>query len=547
MLKKAFSLIELSIAIIVISVVMTGILSVARVNKNNSNIKITNDRIKVINQALGEFVRANKRLPCPASIKAIKITDATYGAEGNAAGTCTAGTGVYLSTATGAAKMVYGMVPTKTLGLSSDYGEDNFGNKIVYIVDKDYTSSSTFATASTVIIGQKYVNDALTNDVTNAIYALVSYGANQSGAFSAKTSNQNAASFDADEMYNYATSFNDAAKTANFNQALVKSTERSTVFDDIVYYRSRDDFLKDNNAGNIVNGNITSSANITSNTRCTTTGGGTTDTAAVPGKTIHRFTSNGTLVCTYSKTATILVVGGGGSGGSHKLLNAGTGGGGGGGVILIPSVNLPVATYTITVAGTTLGKAQTSATCAGIGNPGANSIFSGSGYTITAMGGGGGGGCGTANGNAGGSGGGGHCSGTGGSGANAGSVSGIATYSLFAKSGGTNSGGCSSGGGGGGGASASGSSVASNTTGGNGGEGYSSSISGSPTVYGSGGGGQGVTGGTGGTNAGNGSSGSNTSRTNLDAIANTGSGGGANSDVNVRSGDGASGVVIISY
>ena len=46
------------------------------------------------------------------------------------------------------------MVPTKTLGLSSDYGENNFGNKIAYIVDRDYTSSTTFATASTGIIGQ---------------------------------------------------------------------------------------------------------------------------------------------------------------------------------------------------------------------------------------------------------------------------------------------------------------------------------------------------------------------------------------------------------
>lgn len=49
--------------------------------------------------------------------------------------------------------MVRGMVPTKTLGLSSDYGENNFGNKIAYIVDRDYTSSTTFATASTGIIG----------------------------------------------------------------------------------------------------------------------------------------------------------------------------------------------------------------------------------------------------------------------------------------------------------------------------------------------------------------------------------------------------------
>lgn len=547
MLKKAFSLIELSIAIMVISILIVGFLNVSSVKGSNNKAKITKDRIDIVYKSLGEFVLKNKRLPCPASIKAIKTVDANYGIEGTAAGTCTAGTGVYLSTASGATNMVYGMIPVKSLGLSNDYGEDGFGSKFAYIVDKTYTIGTTFSTSSGSVLIQKYINGAYFSDSNNAIFAIISYGPNKSSSFNANSSSQNMLTSDVDEMFNDPITLNDGAKTADFTQTLVNSSERSTIFDDIVFYKSRDNFLKDSKALNIVNGNITSSANITSNTRCTTTGGGTTDTTAVPGTTIHKFTSNGTLVCTYSKTATILVVGGGGSGGSHKSVNSGTGGGGGGGVIVIPSVNLPVATYTITVAGTTLGKAQTSATCGGAGNAGANSIFSGSGYTITARGGGGGAGCGTANGNAGGSGGGGHCNGTGGSGANAGSVSGIATYSLFAKSGGNTSGGCSSGGGGGGGASASGSSVASNTTGGNGGEGYSSSISGSPIVYGSGGGGQGVTGGTGGTNAGNGSSGSNTSRTNLDAIANTGSGGGANSDVNIRSGDGASGIVIISY
>ncbi|MES2961145.1 MAG: prepilin-type N-terminal cleavage/methylation domain-containing protein [Pseudomonadota bacterium] len=541
MQKKAFSLIELSIAIIVISVVIVGIVSVSTVSKINSNVKITNDRITRINQALGEFVRVNKRLPCPASIKAIKVTDTTYGTEGTAAGTCTAGTGVYLSTATGATKMVYGMVPTKTIGLSSEYGEDSFGNKIAYIVDNDYTSSTTFATATTGIIGQKYVNNSLITDVSNAIYALVSYGANQSSAFPAKASTQNTVTSDADEMYNDAITFNDGAKTADFTQILVKSTTRSTVFDDIVYYRSRDDFLKDNNASNIVDGNITSSANITS--PCTTTGGGSTTTS---GTTVHTFTSSGTLVCTNAKTANILVVGGGGSGGAHRGVNAGTGGGGGGGVIYAPGVSLTVTTYTITVAGTTSGKTESGSSCGGIGTNGSTSSFSGNGYTVTANGGGGGGGCNTASGNVGGSGGGGHCSGNGGS-ASVGTVTGIATYSLFGNAGGNSSGGCGVGGGGGGGASSGGTSVSSSTNGGAGGEGYSTDISGTTAVYGSGGGGQGVNGGVGGTNAGTGSSGTSTSRTGLDGTANTGGGGGGNSVSDVRSGDGGSGVVIISY
>lgn len=541
MQKKAFSLIELSIAIIVVSVVITGIVAVSTVSKNNSNVKITNDRINRVNQALGEFVRVNKRLPCPASIKAIKITDTTYGTEGTAAGTCTAGTGVYLSTATGATKMVYGMVPTKTIGLSSEYGEDSFGNKIAYIVDKDYTSSTTFATATTGIIGQKYVNGALVTDVGNAIYALVSYGANQSSAFSAKASAQNAVTSDADEMYNDAITFNDGAKTADFTQILVKSTERSTVFDDVVYYRNRDDFLKDSNASNIVNGNITSSANITSAPSCT---GGSINTTAIPGTTIHTFTSSGSLVCASGKTVQILVVAAGGTGGNHQSGNAGTGGGGGGGVAYVTGFSLPSGTYTITVAGTTTGKISP-AWCDGIGNNGGQSIFSGTGINITTNGGGGGGGCSFASGNTGGSGGGAHCNGSGGS-ASAGSVTGIGSYTLYANAGGNSSGGCTGSGGGGGGASAPGSNSP-DSNGAAGGQGVAIDITGTSVVYGSGGGGNGTSGAVGGTNAGTGANGSDSSRTGLDAASNTGGGGGGNSANGVRSGDGGSGIVVVSY
>jgi prepilin-type N-terminal cleavage/methylation domain-containing protein len=557
MLKKAFSLIELSIAAVVISILIVGFLNVSSGKNSNNKVKITIDRIDTVYKSLGEFVLKNKRLPCPASIKAIKTGDVNYGIEGTAAGTCTgtAGTGgVYLSTASGATNMVYGMIPVKALGLSNDYGEDGFGSKFAYIVDKTYTTGTTFSTSSGSILIQKYINGAYTTDSNNAIFAIISYGPNKGSSFNANSSSQNILTSNVDEMFNDPIALNDGTKTADFTQTLVNSSERGTIFDDIVFYKSRDNFLKDSNAANIVNGNITSSANVTAVPICTTTGGGSTDTSTVPGKTIHRFTSNGTLVCTYSKTATILVVGGGGSGGSHNSLNSGTGGGGGGGVILIPSVNLPVATYTITVAGTTSGKEQSSGTCTtGIGNPGNTSNFSGGVYSIIANGGGGGAGCGTgcgtANGNPGGpggSGGGGHCNGTGGVGGsgNAGSVSGLAAdaYSLFANPGGSSS----TGGGGGGGALVSGSS-GSSTSGGNGGKGYSSSISGISVVYGSGGGGQGVAGGTGGTNAGNGAGGFFVTRNGLDAIANTGSGGGANSNVGVRSGDGASGVVIISY
>ena len=149
--------------------------------------------------------------------------------------------------------------------------------------------------------------------------------------------------------------------------------------------------------------------------------GGTITT--VSGSTVHTFTSSGTLSCTAAKSGVqILVVAAGGSGGAHiDISTTGTGGGGGGGVIYVASAPLSATNYTVTVAGTTAGKSISS--CSGVGNTGANSVFSGGGIAITAKGGGGGGGCNTAEGSTGGSGGG-HFNGTGGT-ASGGTATGV--------------------------------------------------------------------------------------------------------------------------
>ena len=140
--KRAFSLIELSVVITILSVVAVGILSISVGGVSNNKAKATNDRMSLIYSALGEYVLVNKRLPCPASIKEVK-SSINYGVEGTASGSCTAGIGVYSSTA--ATNLVYGMVPVKTLGLNNILGEDGYENKIAYIVDKSYTSTSTFS------------------------------------------------------------------------------------------------------------------------------------------------------------------------------------------------------------------------------------------------------------------------------------------------------------------------------------------------------------------------------------------------------------------
>jgi prepilin-type N-terminal cleavage/methylation domain-containing protein len=246
MQKKAYSLIELSIVILIISILISGALTVFSGSANNTKITITKNRIDEIYQALGGFLLANGRLPCPASLIAIKSTDANYGTEGTAAGNCTAGGGVYAS---GSSNLVYGLVPVKTLGLPNEYAEDGFESKIAYIVEKNFTNNSTFKNANSTatmtlseLLGS--INQVITND---AILALVSYGTNKSGAFNSNGTTQNTRSSNSSEMEN------DLGANNAFDKNLIFNAPDSDVFDDIVFYKTRNSLVSDFDALSLVN------------------------------------------------------------------------------------------------------------------------------------------------------------------------------------------------------------------------------------------------------------------------------------------------------
>lgn len=256
--RKAYSLIELSIVILIISILITGALSVSVGSINNTKIKTTNDRMKEIYKAIGNYLVTNKRLPCPASLKKVKTVDSDYGAEVGGGGGGCVGAGVYQSTTT--TTLYYGMVPVRALGLPNDMAEDAFESKIVYIVNKNFTnliettpnfSNATFATAAyTSIINVKEKPAGVAQDATlDAIMALVSYGANKYGAFNANAATQNPRSSDSDELNNDATTFVDSGTpNAVFDNVLVASSGNSDIFDDVVLFKRRNDLVSDFNA-----------------------------------------------------------------------------------------------------------------------------------------------------------------------------------------------------------------------------------------------------------------------------------------------------------
>ncbi len=264
--KKAFSLLELSVVLVIISILITGAMAVSVSAVDNAKLNVTKDRMNAIYKALGTYLLKNYRLPCPASLTLAK-TSTSYGVEQGATpgnGTCAGGSGIYASSAQ--TNVIYGAVPVNTLGLPPEMAEDGYGSKIVYIVnrlftDADYPTASGSGFSYASVSGNDMM---LTFDVSTSttvgeiIMTLISYGSNKYGAYNAYATAQNGASSNSYEQQNYISSI---SVTFDPNQASfgVNSSYTSRVvitsanvgsdsFDDIVLAKSRNDFVADFNA-----------------------------------------------------------------------------------------------------------------------------------------------------------------------------------------------------------------------------------------------------------------------------------------------------------
>lgn len=258
---KAFSLIELSVAIVIISIMVSGLLSLATNSANNDKAKKTQDNIEKIYQAMGVYLLEKRSLslgdsyalPCPAAITSKKSSDASYGLAAGTTGVCADGSGVYNFN-----NLVYGMVPVRDLNLPSDIAEDGYGNKFGYLIQKEFTGDNFGVTSSNGVgIDVIRKNTSMLNPAKLAMFAIISYGPNKSGAFNANSNSQNPLSTDAAEKDNHPT-VNQTLDTAVFyNDGLTYTTkvvlrasasDATTVFDDVIFFKTRDEMVKDFNA-----------------------------------------------------------------------------------------------------------------------------------------------------------------------------------------------------------------------------------------------------------------------------------------------------------
>lgn len=253
---RAFSLLELSIVIIIVSIMIAAIVPVLTQNGLNNKQTELQEKMDAIETALIAYRVTNNRLPCPAG--QLAANDSNFGTEASIAGTCTGGTpaAVSLISTPAESAVVAGLVPVKTLGLDQDMAYDPWGRAFSYVVDQRITANDAFTTydVSDVVIGNIKVTElnngtASTTLTTKAILAIISYGVNGHGGYLTSGSAFSSGSTNAYELKNCfctaAAVFNAPTTEVELFRGIANATNSGATdtFDDDVRYFVRSAFI----------------------------------------------------------------------------------------------------------------------------------------------------------------------------------------------------------------------------------------------------------------------------------------------------------------
>jgi len=243
--KSGFSLVELTIVLLIIGVVAGSSLMVGRSMMEDAREAQTREKIRVIEDALMTYRKIYGRIPCP-SDASLPPDHANYGVEAVNAPSCRSGGTPIANYASTPDRVVEGGIPIKTLQLPNEFMLDGWGNKFTYAMVRAYALSGFFAQMPPEDnCNAIRINDASgTARTTSAIYTIVSHGPNGHGAYT-NTNNSviNAGSTNVDELQNCncdstgaATAYNITYVQKDITQNPASSTDS---FDDIVIYKDR--------------------------------------------------------------------------------------------------------------------------------------------------------------------------------------------------------------------------------------------------------------------------------------------------------------------
>jgi prepilin-type N-terminal cleavage/methylation domain-containing protein len=190
MKNNGFSLIEASIALIIIGLLMTPIMAEYNRETKQQKIDISQANNQAVKFAVEQFFRDKGRYPCPAD-PTKKVGDPDFGKEicppvSATPGKCTTGVCVANAVVGGSGRVLYGAVPFTDLKIDFTKAMDGWSHKISFAVAEPLTTNPAGATAGNIVI------ETIDTDTDNIIpltgvghFLVISSGENGKGSFNA--------------------------------------------------------------------------------------------------------------------------------------------------------------------------------------------------------------------------------------------------------------------------------------------------------------------------------------------------------------------------
>jgi prepilin-type N-terminal cleavage/methylation domain-containing protein len=144
--QKGMTLLEVTVALLVTGVIIAGLISIYNIASLSAKERITRERMEIITKALGAYVEAANRLPCPADPT---VTDASYGFEWGVTTAMMSGStrpnGAVACNIDINPTRRDGIVPFQTLNIPFEVIRDGWGNLFTYGVSPAFARQTDFS------------------------------------------------------------------------------------------------------------------------------------------------------------------------------------------------------------------------------------------------------------------------------------------------------------------------------------------------------------------------------------------------------------------
>lgn len=193
--QQGFTLFELTLVIAIISLVVGMSVNGVKTMVDSARKTATQEKIRIIDEALKNYWVINKRLPCPAQ-QSLSKADANFGVEAANHDSGCLGGAPNVTKSFGSLSddqnIVEGMLPFRTLGLPETYAYDGWDGRFAYATSPELTKTnsafmfdkmSDFKPVQVAFYHNGYGQIEYAADSIGAAYVLLSYGENKFGAY----------------------------------------------------------------------------------------------------------------------------------------------------------------------------------------------------------------------------------------------------------------------------------------------------------------------------------------------------------------------------